>query len=211
MRQAQDTEPAAFTRGEIPQWSSLHGIVRDASPATASHCARVARLALELAIKTGLRGEELRAVAATAMVHDIGKLGIPASILDKPGALTESEFARVREHPQLGYEMLRWACSTAVCTESVRLHHERWDGRGYPYGVSGEAVPLIARIIAVADAYDAMVSDRPYRKAMGHEAALAEVRACSGTQFDPALASAFAEIDFEMINESDLALQRSAA
>jgi HD-GYP domain-containing protein (c-di-GMP phosphodiesterase class II) len=141
------------------------------------------------------------------VLHDVGKIGISDRILQKPGPLTPEERRVMEEHPLLGYEMLRdVAFLSGEGLAVVRNHHERWDGTGYPSGRAGEEIPLEARVLAVADAFDAMTSDRPYRRALSHGEALAEVERCAGTQFDPAIARLF----LELFAEPELASAASA-
>ncbi len=129
-----------------------------------------------------------------SFLHDIGKVKIPESILYKPGRLTDEEFEVLKQHPVIGEEILKPIPSMSQVLPVVRHHHERWDGRGYPDGLKGEETPLAARIVSVTDSYDAMVSDRPYRKGMPMEAAIAEMKKGAGTQFDPAIAEKFIEM-----------------
>ncbi len=171
---------------------------------TRRHCSRVATLAWQLAVEATRSVSYASAVKRTAMVHDVGKLGIPAAILCKPGPLTEREFAVVRQHPEIGCELLRGARVGTACLHSVLCHHERWDGAGYPNRVAGPNIPTTARIIAIADAYDAMVSDRVYRAPRAHGQALEEISRCAATQFDPSLAATFCQMDFELQPESPL-------
>ena len=128
-----------------------------------------------------------------AELHDVGKMAIPDEILQKPGPLTQDEWAFVRRHPLVGERILSVAPALLPVAKIVRSCHERWDGSGYPDGVAGEEIPLGARIVAVCDAFDAMINPRPYRAARSVEEALQELRACSGTQFDPTVVAAFCE------------------
>lgn len=134
-------------------------------------------------------------VSTAASFHDVGKVAVPDCVLLKPGGLDESEWERMRRHPVIGEECIRRSGILGELNElvalAVRHHHERWDGAGYPDGLEGEAIPLAARVIAVADSFDAMTTDRPYRRAMRAADALREVLACAGKQFDPALAEKF--------------------
>ena len=164
-------------------------VLRD--PDNAGHAARVTELAVRLAAAVDAGPRRIDAIKAGGPLHDIGKLELDRAILDKPGALDPEELEEIRAHPELGARMLRGIRSLRASLDCVLHHHERWDGDGYPYGLGGEQIPLEARILAVADAYDAMVSTRPYRGARTHEEALAEVERCAGTQFDPQLARAF--------------------
>lgn len=159
----------------------------------ADHSARVAGLARVLAGRLGWSGRRSVAVGIGAALHDIGKSTVPHAILSKPGPLTESELWAIRRHPAAGARFVASVKGLRFAVPSVLFHHEHWDGGGYPTGRSRYEIPLEARILAVADAFDAMVSDRPYRNALSPEAALAELDRCSGTQFDPVLAEAFVE------------------
>jgi len=151
---------------------------------TEGHSRRVVQYSLSLAQKLGLAEEELVPIMRGALLHDIGKIGIPDSILRKQGPLNDEEWVVMRQHPRIGYEMLKSIDFLRDATPIILHHHERWDGTGYPFSLSGEAIPVGARIFAVADAYDAITSDRPYRKGRSHEAALAEITAGAGRQFD---------------------------
>ncbi|HWI65886.1 MAG TPA: HD domain-containing phosphohydrolase [Symbiobacteriaceae bacterium] len=151
---------------------------------TEGHSRRVVQYSLSLAQKLGVPEEELVPIMRGALLHDIGKIGIPDSILRKQGPLNDEEWVVMRQHPRIGYEMLKGIDFLKEAVPIILHHHERWDGTGYPFGLMGEVIPLGARIFAVADAYDAMTSDRPYRKGRPHEAALKEIAAGSGRQFD---------------------------
>ena len=157
---------------------------------SARHSETVGRYAEMMARQLGLSEQRVGRVRLAGMLHDIGKAGIPDAILHKPGKLTDAEFAHVRTHPDLGAQFLEHECLDDV-RAWVRAHHERPDGRGYPLGLSGEEIPIEARIVAVADAYEAMTSDRSYRAAIGLEAAHKELRRCAGVQFDAAVVEAF--------------------
>jgi HD-GYP domain-containing protein (c-di-GMP phosphodiesterase class II) len=160
-------------------------------PDSLGHAERVTALALRIAEALRAGAERVDAIRAGGPVHDIGKLGVAAEILRKPGALAPNELAEIRTHPVRGARMLERAAAFQRGLACVLHHHERWDGTGYPDGLAGDEIPIEARILAVADAYDAMTSDRPYRAALRHEEAVAEVERCSGSQFDPRVARAF--------------------
>jgi HD-GYP domain-containing protein (c-di-GMP phosphodiesterase class II) len=128
------------------------------------------------------------------LLHDVGKVGVPEAILNKPGPLDEEEWLVMRMHPDMGVQMVSGIKSLGPAVEVIRSHHERWDGRGYPSGLAGEQIPLSARIFSVCDAFDAMTSDRPYRRALRFEHAVERIVAGMGTQFDPAMAEAFVSI-----------------
>lgn len=149
-----------------------------------AHGLRTARLAVEIGDRLGLRGRELRALWVAAHLHDIGKVELPSALLEVPRALTDDERVRIEEHPTLGYALLHDVVAPSIA-EAVLCHHERIDGSGYPHGLAGEAIPRMARIIAVADAVDAIVSQRCYKPALSLQFALFELDLHSGTQFDP--------------------------
>jgi len=159
---------------------------------TSGHSERVASYAVNLARWLGLDAEQIEIVRHSALMHDIGKVGCVMN-LNKPGKLTASEYEVFKRHPAYGREILDPIKFLQPVIPGVHLHHERWDGRGYPLGLAGNDIPLIARIIAVADTYDAMTSDRAYRRALPHEVTVNEIIRCSGSQFDPDIAGIFTE------------------
>jgi len=164
--------------------------------ATGEHTRRVGSMSARIASIMGLPRLFVEEIRMAAPLHDVGKIGIPDSILLKPSSLTDEEYEKVREHPLIGERilhgseepMLHMACEVAL------THHERWDGMGYPTGLAGEDIPVSGRIVAVADAYDAMTNDRHYRAACSSEQAVVELRVCSGRQFDPAVVEALTHI-----------------
>jgi HD-GYP domain-containing protein (c-di-GMP phosphodiesterase class II) len=135
--------------------------------------------------------EPLEEIRIGALLHDIGKIGVPDHVLQKPSRLTMEEFNLVKQHPEIGRRILEEVSGFAPYLDAVELHHENWDGTGYPHGQRGEQTPLAARIIHVADAYDAMTTDRPYRRGMSDDQARGILATCAGTQFDPHVAHAF--------------------
>ena len=153
---------------------------------TSRHSDAVVELALDVARDLGLGEDEVRAVGQVALLHDIGKIGVPDAILQKPDALDELEWDVMRTHPELGAQMLASVEELAHLAAAVRAEHERWDGCGYPDGLSGEEIPIASRIVLACDAFHAMTSDRPYRAALGREAAIGELERGSGSQFCPA-------------------------
>ena len=159
---------------------------------TGSHSERVSDLAARIATRLGVDREQVELTRLAASLHDLGKLAIPEEILRKPGPLSETERLVLERHPQIGYRMLE-SLGVDPVADWVLHHHERWDGTGYPDGVGGDEIPLGARIILVADAYDAMTSDRVYRGRLTDEQAIAELARCSGTQFDPEIVAALVE------------------
>ena len=166
-------------------------LIEAKDPFTHGHCARVATVAMRIAARMGFDAEDIHLIGASALVHDIGKIGVPESILSKPGSLTEREFEQVRRHPEIGRRLIAGFDSLRFTADAVLWHHERWDGNGYPHRARGCETPLAARIICVADSFDAMCSVRPYANAMTAARAAEEVASCGGTQFDPEIASLF--------------------
>lgn len=162
---------------------------------TCGHSERVALVASQLATIIGFDRARAERVRIAGLVHDVGKIGVPESVLCKPGRLTNDEFALIRLHPEIGHRILKDIPLLEDVLPAVLHHHERWDGRGYPAGLKGEDIPLIARLIGLADTFDAMSSTRSYRDAMPRERVLAEIAKCAGTQFDPTLAAAFTRVD----------------
>lgn len=161
---------------------------------TLGHSTRVSDLAVALAKKLGWSGQELEDIEIACLFHDVGKIKIPDAILHKTGRLSPAEWKEMQKHPEYGAEILGKAPSLRRFIPTVRHHHERYDGSGYPDGLRGEAIPRAAAIVSLADAFDAMTSDRPYRKALTGERALTTIRESSGKQFSPELASIFLEI-----------------
>ncbi|WP_176065074.1 HD-GYP domain-containing protein [Anaeromyxobacter diazotrophicus] len=162
---------------------------------TSDHSQRVVRYTLAIAERMGLPAADLPDIARGALLHDIGKIGVPDAILLKPGKLLPQEWEEMRRHPEIGHTILRSIPFLEVPSRIVLAHQERWDGRGYPHGLAGEAIPLGARIFAIADTLDAITSDRPYRRGGPLEKAREEVRRYAGTQFDPRCAEAFLSLD----------------
>lgn len=161
---------------------------------TEGHSARVTALAVRLAVAMGLSGEEIEHIRRGAMLHDIGKIGVPDAILRKPGPLAEEEWAVMRRHPEFAYAMLAPIAELGPVLDIPYCHHERWDGSGYPRGLAGEHIPLAARIFAVVDVWDALCSDRPYRAAWPRERVLSYLRAHAGGLFDPEVVRAFTRL-----------------
>ncbi len=164
---------------------------------TQGHSRRVAEYASLVAEKMGFADSDLLAIRWGAILHDVGKIGVPDAILRKNSSLTPEEQAEMRKHPEMGHKMLQHISFLRAGLDIVLCHHERWDGSGYPRGLSGEEIPLGARIFAVVDTLDAMTSDRPYRPAMPLEKAREEVRKHAGTQFDPQVAELVLSISAE--------------
>jgi putative nucleotidyltransferase with HDIG domain len=171
--------------------ASLNATVDARDPYTAGHSARVQRIALAVAEELGIPRSRLEAIRYGSLFHDIGKIAVPDAILSKPGGLTPGEYEVIKRHPADGADIVSKLGSLREAVPLIRHHHERWDGHGYPDRLCGEAIPLEACIVGLADAWDAMTSDRPYRPALSIEDATAEVRAARGSQFAPAIVDAF--------------------
>jgi len=151
---------------------------------TKGHCERVQSIALKIADELSLSEEEKNVLKVACLLHDIGKIGVKEDILNKKGSLEDHEYKEIQKHPLIGYNILKDLEFTDRIKKVVLQHHERVDGRGYPFGLKDEEIDLLAKVVAVADAYDAMTSDRPYRKAFDKQAALSEMKRCAGSQFD---------------------------
>ncbi len=162
---------------------------------TRGHSERVAYLGHQLALAVGVPDDEAERMRISGILHDVGKIGVPEAVLTKPGRLTKEEFELVKLHPTIGARILEGVPQLRDALPGVMHHHERWDGRGYPDGLAGEGIPLVARILGVADAFDAMSSTRSYRSSMPREKVLEEMSRCSGTQFAPDLVGPFLELD----------------
>jgi hypothetical protein len=179
---------------------------------TQRHAQRVAEIASVVAWEMGLRKQQLRPIQTAAILHDIGKIGVADAVLAKTGPLDESEWEQMKRHPELGFRIMSEIDFLAEAGEVVRAHHERWDGTGYPRSLKGAEIPLGARIFAVVDAYNAMTSQRPYRKARPHRSAVEEIVRNSGTQFDPEVVRAFLEAEKRgLLTPRDAAGENGAA
>ena len=158
---------------------------------TEGHTKRVTQLIIEFATAVGITGDQLEHARMGALLHDIGKLGVPDSILLKPGKLTDEEWAVMRKHPEYAYNWLSSIDYLSPALDIPYSHHEKWDGTGYPLGLAGEEIPLLARMFAIVDAWDALCSNRPYRAAMSEEDVTAYLKSEAGTHFDPDLVKLF--------------------
>src|SRR5262245_52909620 len=173
---------------------TLNAAVEARDPYTAGHSQRVRRVSLAIGRELRLPARQLGALSRAALFHDIGKIGMPDSILTKPGRLDRAEQIVMREHAVRGAEIVARISSLRDCVPAIRHHHERWDGLGYPDGLSAKEIPIEAAIIAIADAWDAMTTDRPYAAALGMEEATLQLYAAKGKQFNPAVVDAFAAV-----------------
>ena len=182
-------------RGGDPQTVRVLAAAVDLRDAyTARHGEAMAALAAAVGRRLGLSAAEQSSLRTACLLHDVGKIGIPDHILGKRGPLTAAERQVMNGHAARGAELIGNLPALAPARLGVLHHHERWDGQGYPEGLAGEAIPLLARVVAVIDAYEAMTSDRPYRTAMDPAAAVAEIERHAGTQFDPQVVQAFLEV-----------------
>ncbi len=169
---------------------------------TKHHCRRVQVYAVMLAQRLGVSPEQLVDISYGSLLHDVGKIGVPDSILLKPGKLTDAEWEVMRRHTVIGHQMISRIKFLRGAADIVLHHHERWDGGGYPQGVSGEEIPLGARIFSIIDTFDAMTSRRPYKEALPNATARAEILRCAGTQFDPQLVQEFLRITDDELTEA---------
>jgi HD-GYP domain-containing protein (c-di-GMP phosphodiesterase class II) len=189
--------PERFVEGESRvlgiAWTLVEALEAK-DPYIKEHLRAVSGLALRIGREMSLPGEQMEALASGALLHDVGKIGVPDRILQKSGRLTEGEYAEIKRHPVLGVSILTHATELASALPVVKHHHERFDGKGYPDGLRGEDIPLIARIVSVADAFDSMIRARPYGYGISRKAALREIEENSGTQFDPRIVRVLLEV-----------------
>lgn len=177
--------------GYLQTVMSLANSIEAMDAYTRGHCQRVMEISCEVARVLGLSNEEIEDLRYAAILHDIGKIGVSTNILNKNGSLTEEEFKEIKKHPEIAYNILKDVKFLSKALNGILQHHERYDGKGYPYGLKGNEICIFGRIMCVADAFDAMTSDRPYRKGMQVEAAMKELERCKGTQFDPDIVDMF--------------------
>lgn len=170
---------------------SLAAAIDAKDPYTRGHSERVTRFSILIAKELGLDDKTQRDVQLSALLHDVGKIGVPISILRKKDKLTDEDWKHIRRHPVLGAEIISPITQLKELVRNIRYHHERYDGKGYPDSLEGEDIPLISRILAVADTFDALTSERPYRNGLSDKAALEEMEIVKGTQLDPACVEAF--------------------
>ena len=181
---------ASLEKTTLEAISALAAALESRDGTTGEHIKRTRVLVSEVAQMIGLSADETRAAQYAAVLHDIGKIGIPDAVLNKPAKLTGEEWEVMRRHPEIGAEIVGKISGFGSVSRAVLSHHERHDGRGYPERLAGADIPSAARLISVIDAYDAMTNDRPYRKALTHDEAMAELEANSGSQFDPEVVQA---------------------
>ncbi len=171
--------------------NALMHVLYEKSPREEGHSRRVSQICFAIGEQMGLEHEQKIELAKVGLLHDIGKISIPSEILNKPEPLLPWEWKEIHEHPVNGHRFLSAVVGMAEIADATLAHHERMDGTGYPYGRRGGQIPLMARIVAVADAYDAMISPRPYRHAYSHSQAMQELQRGAGKQFDPRVVQAF--------------------
>jgi putative nucleotidyltransferase with HDIG domain len=179
-------------RTELVQ--SLVALLKARDPQTAGHCARVTAIATRFALSLGMPVEEVESLGIAGIIHDLGKIAIPDAILLKPERLTPEEWGVIEIHPVVGARLVKALGLGPRVTSAVLHHHEHWDGRGYPHGLSRRGIPLMARILALADGFDALTSHRPYCSARSLPEALEELESCAATQYDPDLTPAFIDL-----------------
>ncbi|MFZ5826918.1 MAG: HD-GYP domain-containing protein [Bacillota bacterium] len=184
--------PKAMT-GSEETISALLGAVEAKSPHTANHLVRVGRYAGLLAGALDLPEAHVGHLERCGLLHDVGKLGVPERVLEKPGKLTSEEWGLIQLHPVIGASVIRGCPSLTPLLPAIAMHHERWDGKGYPYGAAGSAIPLEARILSICDAFDTMTSERPYKAPMAVEEACRHLSESAGSQLDPELVPIFLE------------------
>jgi HD-GYP domain-containing protein (c-di-GMP phosphodiesterase class II) len=196
----------------MPTLLALSQAIEARDPHSSGHAARVAVMVEVVAMRLGWDESDVEVLRMGATLHDVGKLVVPQRILRKPGPLDEDELAAMRRHPEESARMAARHRSLQLIVPVVLYHHERWDGDGYPVGVAGEAIPVESRALAVADAFDAMTTDRAYRRALTAELAVAELERCAGTQFDPEIIAVFVEAWRDgALADAALELQRAAS
>lgn len=181
--------------------TSIKATLFEKNEETEEHCERLVKLSAMIGRRLNLSQKELDELELLSTLHDIGKIGIPEAILNKPGKLTDEEWIEMKKHPQIGYRIANASLELAPIAEYILSHHERWDGTGYPQKLKGKQIPLLSRIISIADAYDAMTQDRAYRKKMDAQQAQEEIRSNAGSQFDPDIARIFLdELNSKKVN-----------
>jgi len=188
---------------DVKAWNNIHQILQMSeiesltkflfykSSEVAEHCIRVGSMSLEIGKLYGLSSKEMEDLFVASILHDVGKAFIPNTILNKPTRLTVDEWGEIKKHPQMGHDFLMGLNNFENVSKIILHHHERYDGKGYPYGLEGEKIPFLSRIISVADSFDAMISERPYKKTMSIDEAVQEIEQNKKFQFDEEIASVF--------------------
>lgn len=189
----------SLNKGYIQTVMSLVNAIEAKDSYTSGHCQRVMEISCEIATSMNLDDEVIQDLRYAAILHDIGKIGISASILNKQDKLTEDEYEEIKKHPQISYNILRNVEFLGRGLRAILEHHESYDGKGYPNNLKGDEISLLGRILCIADAFDAMTSDRPYRKGMPMEVAIQEIERCKGIQFDPHVSDVFISMIKELV------------
>lgn len=189
----------------IPAIEALTNALEAKDNYTFGHSSEVATISMDVARELKLPQDELFKLNVASILHDVGKIGIPDQVLNKPDKLTSDEYDLIKLHPSIGAKIIASIPSPTEIATIIRHHHARWDGAGYPDNLAGNGIPLGSRIIAVADCYQAIISDRPYRKGRSHEEAVEEIRRCSGSQFDPSVVEAFLRVYSKVAAEEQAA------
>src|SRR5665648_47410 len=209
------TDEESMSRHKLLESKSAHSsiiasikvIMFEKSQETEEHAERMAQLSKSIGLAMSLTDDQLNELELLATLHDIGKMGVDAKILSKPGKLSDEEWAEMRKHPEVGFRIAQATSELIPIANYILCHHERWDGKGYPQGLIGEQIPLLSRIVAIADSFDAMTNDRAYRSAMTKGEAIEEIRRNSGTQFDPEVTRVFIEKvlgqEWEQLNRAE--------
>ena len=192
---------SALKSASLETLETMSRLVEASDPYTAGHSKRVTELAVQIAKEMGIPDDQIEVLRTAGFLHDLGKVGIPDTVLNKPTRLTQAEQVMIQHHPVLSAETSERVAAFKEAVPVIRHHHENWDGTGYPNGLRGEEIPLLARILSVADSYDAMTSERPYRRARTTQEALAEMDRCSGSQWDPTVVEAFVRLFQSKISE----------
>ncbi|MDF2499726.1 MAG: metal dependent phosphohydrolase [Anaerosporomusa subterranea] len=179
---------------ELTSFIKFAKAIDDRNSCNGQHSEQVAKLMVCFAERLALSREEINLAYLSGMMHDIGKIGVPEIILNKPAQLTKSEFAVIKRHPDVGADLLSGISGFEKIADAVRYHHERYDGKGYPYGLQGQRIPFMSRMLALCDSYAAMTTIRCYREPFTSDRALGEIAQLSGTQFDPEISREFTSI-----------------
>jgi putative nucleotidyltransferase with HDIG domain len=189
--------------GYLQTVMALANSIEAKDPYTRGHCQRVMEISCEMAKRMGFSDDEIEDLRYAAILHDIGKIGVSASIINKEEKLSDEEYHEIKKHPLIAYNILKEVEFIKKGLNAILEHHERYDGKGYPYGIKADCISKFGRILCVADAFDAMTTDRPYKKGMKMNRAIKEIEKCKGTHFDPVIADIFIEMSKQIISDID--------